>query len=563
MTEPIRLVIWDLDETFWRGTVSEGGCEYRQDCHDIVIELARRGIVSSICSKNNAAQIETILRERGLWEYFIFPSISWDAKGPRIAATIEDIGLRSASCLFIDDNVGNLHEALHFVPDLQVSEPSIIPLLLSDARCKGKEDSNRSRLAQYRALEERKRNEASAGANVEDFLRSSGICISIEHDIAPHLDRAIELINRTNQLNFTKSRLPENLVEARTELLRQIEPYDVQAALIRVVDRYGDHGFCGLYVMHRSIADTRRQLIHFCFSCRILGMGVEQFLYQLLGRPEIAIAGAVVSDLNARKDIDWISIGETLPEQKAANGRSVFLHGGCDMMNLAHYANTTSSQVIGEYDILRHGMSMRLDHCLMKRYAIQGATAEIIRIGAMLGYEPDDFRSQLFEAPRDGLWVLSLAADGWVTVWQHSETGLLFPFVFTDVPGVINPLNIPQSERPEKIRNPEMRRMIETLEREFTYCGPIDRRTFIDCLNVMLSRIPSTSEVLMCYPFYDRHFRWLRKVAKYYRNVQVQLLADLNTGGHPVRNNHFDRIVYFRLYQVIQKMALRSTVRAA
>lgn len=563
MTEPIRLVIWDLDETFWRGTVSEGGCEYRQDCHDIVIELARRGIVSSICSKNDAAQIEAILRERGLWEYFIFPSISWDAKGPRIAATIEGIGLRGASCLFIDDNIVNLNEALHFVPDLQVSDPSIMPLLLNDARCRGKDDSNLSRLAQYKVLEERKCAETLAGANVEDFLRSSEICVSIEHDIAPHLDRAIELINRTNQLNFTKSRLPEKVVEARTELLRQIEPYDVHAALIRVVDKYGDHGFCGLYVMHRRIADTGRQLIHFCFSCRVLGMGIEQFIYELLGQPEIAVAGTVVSDLHNPKNVDWISIGDAVVEQKSNTGRPVFLHGGCDMMNVAHYARTTASRVVGEYDILRHGMSMRLDHCLMTRYAIQGATVETIRIGAMLGYEPDDFRSRLFEAPQDGLWVLSLAADGWVTVWRHNETGLLFPFVFTDVPGVLNPLNIQSSDRSEKIQNPEMLRTIEALEREFTFYGPIDRRTFTDCVNVMLDRIPSTAEILICYPFYDQHFRWLQKIAKHYRNVRVQLLADLNTGGHPVRNNHFDRIVYFRLYQVIQKMALRSTARAA
>ena len=28
--EKVRLVIWDLDETFWRGTLTEGGIEYVQ-----------------------------------------------------------------------------------------------------------------------------------------------------------------------------------------------------------------------------------------------------------------------------------------------------------------------------------------------------------------------------------------------------------------------------------------------------------------------------------------------------------------------------------------------------
>lgn len=50
------------------------------------------------------------------------------------------------------------------------------------------------------------------------FLRTSDIRLIIEHDIEPHIDRAIELINRTNQLNFTKRRLPEDIEAARLEL---------------------------------------------------------------------------------------------------------------------------------------------------------------------------------------------------------------------------------------------------------------------------------------------------------------------------------------------------------
>jgi tetratricopeptide (TPR) repeat protein len=89
--EAVRLVIWDLDETFWRGTLTEGGIDYTGDNHEIVVELARRGIMSSICSKNDHAAVQAILEERGLWDYFIFPSISWDAKGPRISALIESV----------------------------------------------------------------------------------------------------------------------------------------------------------------------------------------------------------------------------------------------------------------------------------------------------------------------------------------------------------------------------------------------------------------------------------------------------------------------------------------
>ena len=79
--EPVRLVIWDLDETFWTGTLTEGGITYRRDFHDIVIALARRGIVSSICSKNDLGPVRDVLVREGIWEYFVFPSVNWEPKG--------------------------------------------------------------------------------------------------------------------------------------------------------------------------------------------------------------------------------------------------------------------------------------------------------------------------------------------------------------------------------------------------------------------------------------------------------------------------------------------------
>ncbi len=61
MAEPVRLVIWDLDETFWTGTLAEGEIKYQQHIHDIVVSLAQRGIVSSICSKNDMARSRVFL----------------------------------------------------------------------------------------------------------------------------------------------------------------------------------------------------------------------------------------------------------------------------------------------------------------------------------------------------------------------------------------------------------------------------------------------------------------------------------------------------------------------
>jgi FkbH-like protein len=142
MPEAVRLVIWDLDETFWRGTISEGGIkEYVQAHHDIVIELARRGIMSSIVSKNDHATVRKILEEKGLWDYFVFPSIDWTPKASRIAAIIESIQLRAPAVMFIDDNPHNRAEAQALLPELQVQDEVFVSGILDNPLFKGKNDS--------------------------------------------------------------------------------------------------------------------------------------------------------------------------------------------------------------------------------------------------------------------------------------------------------------------------------------------------------------------------------------------------------------------------------------
>lgn len=248
MSENVRLVIWDLDETFWEGTLTEGGIkQYSQANHDIVIELALRGIMSSICSKNDHETVWAILEQRGIAEYFVFPSISWEPKGVRIARIIQNMQLRPETVLFIDDNPNNRAEAAAMVAGLQVAAETIIPSLLDDPRFKGKDDRQLSRLSQYKLLEQKKRDEESADGSNEEFLRSCDIKVFIDYDVEANIDRAIELINRTNQLNFTKKRLPEDLGRARSILTRDIINFSRQAGLVRVSDKYGDYGYVGFF----------------------------------------------------------------------------------------------------------------------------------------------------------------------------------------------------------------------------------------------------------------------------------------------------------------------------
>ena len=128
----IKLVIWDLDDTFWKGTLSERGGVIAPIAKNIELikDLTDRGIVNTICSKNDYEPAVMKLREFGVEELFVFKSIDWTPKGQRVSKLITDMGLRPVNCLFLDDNIVNLNEAQYYSKDLSIAEPSEIDKLI-------------------------------------------------------------------------------------------------------------------------------------------------------------------------------------------------------------------------------------------------------------------------------------------------------------------------------------------------------------------------------------------------------------------------------------------------
>ena len=53
-----KLIIWDLDDTFWSGNLSEGDVVLKPEAIALVRELTTKGIMNSICSKNNFEDVK-------------------------------------------------------------------------------------------------------------------------------------------------------------------------------------------------------------------------------------------------------------------------------------------------------------------------------------------------------------------------------------------------------------------------------------------------------------------------------------------------------------------------
>jgi FkbH-like protein len=563
MPEPVRLLIWDLDDTFWRGTLTEGGIEFQRAHKNIVIQLAKRGIVSSICSKNDFDDVKAILVKNGVWDYFVLPNISWGPKGPRIQSLIETVGLRPPTVMVLDDNPMNLEEVRHFVPDIQTASVDFVPELLKNPLFRGKDDRSLIRLKQYKALEQRKIDERSAGADVVQFLRDSDIRVRLEFDIKGNLDRSIELINRTNQLNFTKKRLSEDPKKARTELLDALSSYAVQAALVEVNDRYGKHGYCGFY-MNQS---ENRDLEHFCFSCRILGLGVERWLYQKLGRPQLTIKGEVIADVFDPAPVDWITQAF---DREGANGEPVpqldklkiTARGSCDLGAIIHYFTATTDDVVGEHHIFRDGGTFRIDHSIFLRHAVEGLSVRALETAKRLRYLETDFQTRLFHRDStEHVVLLSFSSDFAEALYRHRETGLIVPcpLAFSEHSTSSDLRAVPDHEMPP---GPEWRYgLMGVLREEFEFIGLIQEQQFKSNVRLALSHLPRSSRIFFLsllgsdergrpIPRMIEMNKWLVGLAKDFHNVEIINPADKITVETEIEDLlHFDRAVYFRLYE--------------
>lgn len=321
----IKIVIWDLDDTFWRGTLSEGEIEPIEFNIQLIKDLTAHGVVNAICSKNDHESVVVKLKELKIADYFVFNSINWDSKGPRIRALLKDMGLRASNALFIDDNIVNLKEAQHYEPSLMIAPPSIVKDLASYYANVPAKDPNYSRLNNYKILERKRESRISYGDN-ESFLYASNTHVEILHDCLNHIDRIHELIIRTNQLNFTKLR------STREELEVLLHDESVESGYVTVKDAFGEYGIVGFYAI------KGHSCIHFLFSCRTIGQGVEQYVYATIGYPKLIVEGSVINNVTDAPAPAWINqnIKHHSIKEKKVTGKIVF-KGPCDMMGLTSY----------------------------------------------------------------------------------------------------------------------------------------------------------------------------------------------------------------------------------
>jgi len=265
----IKCVVWDLDETLWRGTLLEGDAvTLTPGVTEVIRELDDRGILQSIASKNDHDTAWERLVAFGLDRYFLHPQIGWTDKSASIRAIAGALGIGLDTFAFVDDQAFERDEVRDALPEVTTVDAAHIDALLAMPSMQPRFVTHESRLRRemYRADLRRKQSADEFTGTREEFLATLGMEMTIRKATEADLRRAEELTIRTNQLNTT------GRTYSYEKLRELLHSPDHLLLVAQLEDRYGPSGTIGLALIERDAGVWLLKLL--IMSCRVLSRGV-------------------------------------------------------------------------------------------------------------------------------------------------------------------------------------------------------------------------------------------------------------------------------------------------
>ncbi len=283
-----KCVVFDLDNTLWDGILVEGDVTLRAGVADLFAALDARGILISVASKNADEEALAKLTALGLEEYLLFPHINWGPKSESLKGIAKAIDIGIDTLIFVDDNPFERAEVARALPEIETLPDTAMATLLDHPRLKGSATAEAgARRLMYRDSMKRASAEVSFGSDYTAFLRSCGIRLEIRPDRAEDFDRIAELVQRTNQLNFSGRKY------AREDIAAILADPSVERYVLSAEDNFGSYGTVGFCLATRDGEAVRVR--DFMLSCRVQGKFIEQALFEhLTVRPDWAAARIAV-----------------------------------------------------------------------------------------------------------------------------------------------------------------------------------------------------------------------------------------------------------------------------
>jgi FkbH-like protein len=275
--KPVKLVIWDLDHTLWDGILLENDTPaLLAGLADVIIGLDRRGILQSVASRNDLMTAVAHLKRLGILDYFLAPQISWAAKSGAVATITAALNIGIDCVLFIDDQDFELAEVQHAHPEVRTLSAQYAANLLQEPLLQPPvvtQDAQRRRLMYVEDIA-RTQCEREFDGTPDDFLHTLELHLTLAEAAAADLDRAEELVTRTNQLNST------GILYSKSELHAFLGHSTHKLLMADLTDKFGAYGTVGVALLE---TDTDIWILKLLLvSCRVLSRGIGPILLSYL-----------------------------------------------------------------------------------------------------------------------------------------------------------------------------------------------------------------------------------------------------------------------------------------
>ena len=115
-----KALIFDCDNTLWKGIVGEDGIEkielsakdkngtHFKEIHLLALSLLKKGIILGICSKNNANDVDEVFEKRNDFlirkDDLIVSKVNWNDKASNLQEMAKELNIGIDSFVFVDDS---------------------------------------------------------------------------------------------------------------------------------------------------------------------------------------------------------------------------------------------------------------------------------------------------------------------------------------------------------------------------------------------------------------------------------------------------------------------------
>ena len=280
----LKAIVVDLDNTLYEGVLGEDGVDGIQltDAHiklqKILLEFYKKGIFLAISSKNKEDDVHELFNNRTDFPLtinnFSAAAIGWYSKSEGIQKIADKLRITPDTFLFVDDNLAEIIDVSYKYPEINFIHNNNInttnTMLEEGPWSFGLHDdaSSQLRAKDLAAIESRERFIENNKYN--DYLSDLHTKITININNPEHLQRAIDLSNKTNQFNLSLGRIDQ--VDGNNWIGKD-------AHWIITVSLEDDLSNSGIVTSIFIYKDKDSLIIKdLCISCRALGRNLENLM---------------------------------------------------------------------------------------------------------------------------------------------------------------------------------------------------------------------------------------------------------------------------------------------